>query len=72
MLGLLPLQLIPVLRRREVTLILSRLIQPRVALFRDHAAGAFLDVGVGFVGRAPCCCVSRHSSGFFKFMRQHP
>jgi hypothetical protein len=65
-------QVIPVLRRREVALILSRLLQPRVALPRDHAAIAFLDVGVGFAGRADSCCVSRHFSGSLKFMYQHP
>jgi hypothetical protein len=52
--------------------ILSRLLQLRVALTRDHAAIAFLDVGVGFAGRAHHSCVSRHSSGFMKFVYQDP
>jgi hypothetical protein len=51
--------MIPVLRRREVALILSRLLQPRVALPGDHAAIAFLDVGVGFAGRADHSYVSK-------------
>jgi hypothetical protein len=72
MLGLVPLQITRVLGHREVALILSHLLQPRVALLRDLAAIAFLDMGVRFAGRADRCCVSRHSSGFMKFMHQHP
>jgi hypothetical protein len=66
LLSLLTLQMVPVLRRREVALTPSRLLQLRVALPRDHVALAILDVGVGFAGRA--VVVSRHSSGFTKFM----
>jgi hypothetical protein len=50
------MHMIPVLRRREIALILSRLLQLTVALPRDHAAIAFLDVGVGFAGRADHSC----------------
>jgi hypothetical protein len=72
LLGLVALETIPVLRRREFALILSRLLQLRVALPGDHAAIAFLDVGVGFAGRADRYCVSRHFPGFVKFMYQDP
>jgi hypothetical protein len=71
MLDLLLLPIIPVFRRREVALILSRLLQPTVALPRDHAAIAFSDVGVGFAGRADSSCVSRHFSGFMEFSYQY-
>jgi hypothetical protein len=66
------MHMILVLRHREVALILSRLLQLRDALSMDHVAIAFLDMGVGFAGRADHSCVSRHSSGFMKFVYQHP
>jgi hypothetical protein len=72
MLDLPPSSIIPVFRRREVAFILSRQLQPRVALPRDHAAIAFSDVGVGFAGGADSSCVSRHFSRFMEFRHQHP
>jgi hypothetical protein len=58
--GLLSLWIILVLGRQEAALVLSCLLQPRVALPRNHAVVAFLLVRVGFAVTADSCCVSRH------------
>jgi hypothetical protein len=64
--NLLLLHMIPVLRRREVALILSRLLQPKSCIAQGSRNYSLLGRGSRFPDRVDHSYVSRHSSGFMK------